>query len=82
MSKLDIIEEIKNLPKPEQQELFDMLSELLEDKNSDSIVATIDWNEEDRKMAIAAELMLNDYLRDPELTIFTALDGEDFYNNS
>lgn len=32
-----------------------------------------------RRMAEAAQLLKDDYAHDEELTIFTALDGEDFY---
>ena len=31
-------------------------------------------------MSVAAERLRHDYLNDPELTAFTALDGEDFYD--
>jgi len=36
--------------------------------------------EEERKkrLSIAAELLYNDYINDPELTAFTTLDQEDF----
>jgi predicted DNA-binding protein len=32
-----------------------------------------------RDLALAAEALLADYQRDPELTAFTALDAEDFH---
>jgi len=38
-----------------------------------------DWEERCRQMAEAAIEALPYYQTDPELTIFTALDGEDFY---
>ena len=31
------------------------------------------------ELAAAAQALLQDYLRDPELTAFSALDGEDFH---
>lgn len=39
-------------------------------------------DEEDRKkqLAIASKALLPDYTKDKKLTIFTLLDGEDFYD--
>ena len=35
--------------------------------------------EQDRTLEMAADRLYDDYKNDPELTIFTQLDGEDFY---
>ncbi len=82
MSKLDIIEEIKSLSRTEQEEIYDLLTRLLQDDYVRNVLASINWEEEDRKMQAAAEIMLSEYLNDPELTIFTALDGEDILDES
>ena len=36
-------------------------------------------NEKKERLRLAVELLLDDYLNDPELTAFSILDGEDFY---
>jgi hypothetical protein len=35
--------------------------------------------EKNKRLTIAAEKLYDDYLNDPELTVFTILDNEDFY---
>jgi len=45
----------------------------------ENIVRSIRYMEQDRTLETAAELLYNDYKNDKELTIFTRLDGEDFY---
>ena len=36
-------------------------------------------DDRDIKLSVAADLLLNDYATDEELTVFTALDGEKVY---
>ena len=43
------------------------------------IIRSIRHTEKDRTLEIAAERLYDDYKNDAELTIFTQLDGEDFY---
>jgi hypothetical protein len=43
------------------------------------IIRSIRHIEQDRTLEIAAERLYDDYKNDKELTIFTQLDGEDFY---
>jgi hypothetical protein len=43
------------------------------------IIRSIRHTEQDRTLEIAAERLYDDYTNDKELTIFTQLDGEDFY---
>jgi len=43
------------------------------------IIRSIRNAEQDRTLEIAAERLYDDYKNDKELTIFTQLDGEDFY---
>ena len=34
-----------------------------------------------KRLSMAAEKLYNDYLNDPELTVFSILDGEDFISS-
>ena len=43
------------------------------------IIRSIRQSEQDRTLETAAERLYADYKNDSELTIFTQLDGEDFY---
>jgi len=43
------------------------------------IVRSIRYSEQDRSLETAAERLFDDYKNDKELTIFTQLDSEDFY---
>jgi hypothetical protein len=46
---------------------------------AEQIIRSIRRDSQDRTMEIAAERLYDDYKNDKELTIFTQLDGEDFY---
>ena len=43
------------------------------------IIRSIRHTEQDKTLELAAERLLDDYKNDAELTVFTRLDGEDFY---
>jgi len=45
----------------------------------ENIVRSIRYTEQDKTLEAAAERLYDDYKNDKELTIFTRLDGEDFY---
>ena len=45
----------------------------------EQIIRSIRHTEQDRTLETAAECLYDDYKNDKELTIFTQLDGEDFY---
>jgi len=45
----------------------------------ENIIRSIRHTEQDRTLEMAAERLYDDYTNDKELTIFTSLDGEDFY---
>ncbi len=67
MSALELITEIEKLPVSEQMLVVERALHgirMIEVKN---------------QMRRAAELLYNDYATDTELTAFTALDAEDFY---
>lgn len=67
MSAIDILTEIKRLPTADQLMLVE------------KTLHAMRLEEQREKMRKAAELVLDDYLNDPELTAFTALDGEEVY---
>jgi hypothetical protein len=46
---------------------------------AEHIIRSIRHTEQDKTLEMAAERLYDDYKNDPELTIFTQLDGEDFY---
>jgi hypothetical protein len=43
------------------------------------IIRSIRHTEQDKTLEMAAGRLLDDYKNDAELTVFTRLDGEDFY---
>ena len=45
----------------------------------EQIIRSIRLNNQDKKLEIAADRLYDDYKNDKELTIFTKLDCEDFY---
>jgi hypothetical protein len=67
MQTIDIIREIQNLPLDKK---FFVVEELIK---------AIKMEEISYKMKAAAKELLSDYTVDKELTAFTALDFEDFY---
>jgi hypothetical protein len=46
---------------------------------AEHIIRSVRYIEQDKTLEIAAEHLYDDYKNDKELTIFTKLDGEDFY---
>ena len=45
----------------------------------ENVIRSIRRAEQDKTLEVAAERLYDDYKNDTELTIFTQLDGEDFY---
>ena len=45
----------------------------------EQLIRSIRLDNKDKDLEIAADRLLEDYKYDKELTIFTQLDGEDFY---
>ena len=75
MTRADILREIQALPVPERFEILESLARLLQQPSQErQPVGTTA-----RSLAAAAEALRSDYQTDPELTAFTALDGEDFH---
>ncbi len=67
MEAVKIINEIQRLPIVQRIYIVEKTMSLLRKQ------------EESNSMSIAAEALLNDYTADKELTAFTNLDFEDFY---
>jgi hypothetical protein len=81
MTRQELLETIGRLPAAEQVSLAaDVLARLvgpggeIREPRSDS-----DWEAARRQMAAVAEEAAELYRTDPELTVWTALDGEPFY---
>ena len=77
MTRVEILEELKKLTTAERLAILEaalhMVREDLQEAGKPQIQA-----EEKLQMATAAEALLPDYETDDELTVFTALDSEDF----
>ena len=67
METATILHEIDNLPAFKRMFIVE------------HIVRSIRLNEQERTLETAADRLYNDYKNDKELTIFTKLDCEDFY---
>ena len=70
MSAFELINEIEKLPVSEQL--------LVVERAMHSIRIA----EVQKRMSRAAELLRDDYTNDPELTAFSALDADDFYEST
>ena len=62
-----LIREIKQLPVSSQLQIMEQTLRFIRSEDSK------------REMTLAAEMLYNDYVNDKELTAFTALDFENFY---
>lgn len=67
MQALDIVQEINRLPLAKR---FYVLEE---------VIKSIKKEEMNNQMELAAEILLDDYNNDKDLTAFSTLDFEDFY---
>ncbi|MEQ8192262.1 MAG: hypothetical protein ABRQ39_30130 [Candidatus Eremiobacterota bacterium] len=76
MTQKQILEELKHLSNEERITILEStLSMIKEDLERRKEIK----EERKKRLTEAAEVMLEDYNNDKELTIFTTLDGEDFY---
>ena len=66
MGTSEIISEINKLPVSQRLTLIELT------------IKKIREDEKKKQLTAAAELVLDDYLNDPELTVFTSLDREHF----
>jgi len=78
MTHSEILEQIKKLSLNERLEVIDAAIHLLRDELTQKVRPL---TPEDRKRLLSkgADVLLQDYETDRELTSFTALDGEDFH---
>ena len=74
MTQSEMLYEFKQMSIHQQLEMLRSALEIIEERISPL------QNTDDSKLPLreAAQLMLEDYTSDPELTAFTSLDGEEF----
>ena len=75
MTQNEILLEIRRLSPIEQL----TLAETVLHWARENLQAPLSSVEDEQAMAVAAQALREDYLNDKELTAFTVLDGEDFY---
>ena len=77
MVRVELLNEIRALPLSDQLEMLENIVRSVREKSlalpPSPCKATF------VSLAEAAEALRSEYLKDPELTAFTALDGEDFH---
>jgi hypothetical protein len=78
MTPAEILGEIQQLPLQEQSRIFEALRDLLLRQDGPSASSTPN-KARHSDLVHAARALRPDYESDPELTAFTALDGEDFH---
>ena len=78
MTLTEILEEISKLSNTERLTIIEAASHLIREELQPAN-QPLSRDERRRQMALAAEVLRADYEEDGELTIFTTLDGEDFY---
>jgi len=75
MLRANIVREIEALPFQEQFEMLEYLARSLRQQSQAQAAASTTSG----TLTDAASALRSDYLDDPELTAFTALDSEDFH---
>lgn len=78
MTQAEILEELKKLTAAERAAVLVDALQLVQ-ADLQHLTPSTDYAALDRQLEAAAALALPFYLEDPELTAFTALDAEDFY---
>lgn len=78
MTQVEILEELKKLTIPERLTIVEGVLRLIRE-DLQQVGQPLTRTERKRQLATAAEALLPDYAAGGELTIFTALDSEDFY---
>jgi hypothetical protein len=77
VTQVEILDELNKLPPTERLAIIEGVLRLLRDELREA--ENLPSGAERRpQLAAAAEALLPDYSSDPELTIFTVLDGQDF----
>jgi len=75
MTNREIIDQLKQFTTAERLAVIEAATRLIRE---DLGQPESNGNTDDQQMTQAAAALLEDYQMDPELTAFTALDGEDF----
>jgi hypothetical protein len=78
MIQADIVEELKRFTISERLEIVEAALRLIRE-DLQEVEQPLTQAERRRQLAAAAEALLPDYAAGGELTIFTALNSEDFY---
>jgi hypothetical protein len=78
MTQVEILEELKKFTISERLTIVEAALRLIRE-DLQQVGQPLTQTERRRQLAAAAEALLPDYAAGGELTVFTALDGEDFY---
>lgn len=78
MTQVEILEELKRFTIPERLTIIEIALRLIRE-DLQQVEQPLTRAERRHQLAAAAEALLPDYAAGGELTVFTALDGEDFY---
>ena len=78
MIQVEILEELKKSTIPERLTIIEAALRLIRE-DLQQVGQPLTRTERRRQLAEAAEALLQDYAAGGELTVFTALDNEDFY---
>lgn len=78
MTQVEILKELKKLTIPERLTIVEAAVRLIRE-DLQQVGQPLIQAERKRQLAAAAEALLADYTGGGELSIFTALDSEDFY---
>ena len=78
MTQVEVLEELKRFTIPERITIIEATLRLIRE-DLQQVGQPLAQSERRRQLAAAAEALLPDYAAGGELTIFTALDSEDFY---
>jgi hypothetical protein len=79
MSQVEILKELKKLPTKERLAIMEAVLHLIREDLQQVEQQPLVRVEKKRQLAAAAEALLPDYALGGELTIFTALNSEKFY---
>jgi hypothetical protein len=78
MTQMEIVEELKKLTTTERLTIIEAALRLIRE-DLQQVEQPLARTERRQQLAAAAEALLPDYAAGGELTIFTALDSEDFH---
>jgi vacuolar-type H+-ATPase subunit E/Vma4 len=78
MTSIQFLSEIRKLPAAERLQVVETILQEIR-KDLQQLTDKRDTRALQQQMRAAAEVLLQDYLNDPELTVFTSLDGEEVH---